>query len=156
MNSFLVKNKPNILNVFRSHSRNASPKGGRSPKNRSPIAGSRNTIWSEENGPLENTNRYNNGIVSLSQRSPWSTCGSSSVADGLEDLGDEFVSSVSLNRQNYSELQASISNDSDEEAEKLRVCLIGHIGVGKTSLCNQFKTSNYVNTFDASLGRLHF
>ena len=139
---------------FRSHSRNASPKGGRSPKNRSPIVGSRNTIWAEENGPpVESTTRvYNNGIVSHSQRSPWSTCGSSSIADGLEDLGDELVSVASLNRQNFSELQASISNDSDEETDKLRVCLIGHIGVGKTSLCNQFKTSNYVNTFDASLG----
>ena len=100
----------------------------------------------------ENTARYNNGMGCQSQRSPWSTCGSSSVADGLEDLGDEFIYPASLYRQNFSEIQAGTSNESDEDTEKLRVCLIGHIGVGKTSLCNQFKTSNYVNTFEASLG----
>ena len=55
-----------------------------------------------------------------SQRSPWSTCGSSSVADGLEDLGDEFIYPASLNRQNLSEIQAGASNESDEETEKLR------------------------------------
>ena len=92
-------------------------------------------------------------MVCHGQRSPWSTCGSSSAADGLEDLGDEFIYPSSLNRQNFSEIQqACLSSQSDEERENFRVCLVGHIGVGKTSLCNQFKTSNYVNTFDASLG----
>ena len=41
----------------------------------------------------------------------------------------------------------------DEEAQKHRVCLLGTNDVGKTALVNQFLTSEYMNTYDASLGK---
>ena len=144
----------------RSHSRNASPQRGLSPRNRSPLAGSMNAVWSntEENGSGDGTvsgARYHTGYWSPSaigaghsQRSPWSTCGSSSVADGLEDLGDEFSNLAALNKQDLLE----DTYVEEGETEKLRVCLLGHIGVGKTSLVSQFMTSDFMNTYDASLG----
>ena len=91
--------------ICRSHSKNASPQGGLSPRNRSPLHGSWNAIYSEENGSGDGAvsgARYLGG-AGHSQRSPWSTCGSSSIADGLEDLGDEFANLVSLNRKSLSE-----------------------------------------------------
>lgn len=43
---------------------------------------------------------------------------------------------------------------SPEEAEvpKYRVVMLGDSGVGKTALVSQFMTSEYMNTYDASLG----
>lgn len=35
---------------------------------------------------------------------------------------------------------------------KYRVVLLGDAGVGKTALVSQFMTSEYMNTYDASLG----
>ena len=45
-------------------------------------------------------------------------------------------------------------DDNEEEREQLRfrVCLMGESQVGKTSLVSQFLTSEYMNTYDASLG----
>jgi Rad/Gem-related GTP binding protein 1 len=49
-------------------------------------------------------------------------------------------------------------NDSDdvddfvESPIKFRVCILGHTGTGKTSLVNQFLTSEYMNAYDTSLG----
>lgn len=37
---------------------------------------------------------------------------------------------------------------------KYRVVLLGDSGVGKTALVSQFMTSEYMNTYDASLGKL--
>ena len=142
-----------IYFIIRTHSRNASPQGELSPRDRSPVPGSPNAIWSEENGSGEGTisgARYLTG-AGHSQRSPWSTCGSSSVADNLEDLGDEFANFVALNKQSLSEFRAD--TDAPEETERLRVCLLGHFGVGKTALVSQFMTSDYMNTYDASLGK---
>lgn len=44
--------------------------------------------------------------------------------------------------------------DTPEEAEvpKYRVVMLGDSGVGKTALVSQFMTSEYMNTYDASLG----
>lgn len=44
---------------------------------------------------------------------------------------------------------------SPEEVEipKYRVVLLGDAGVGKTALVSQFMTSEYMNTYDASLGK---
>lgn len=44
---------------------------------------------------------------------------------------------------------------SPEEAEvpKYRVVMLGDSGVGKTALVSQFMTSEYMNTYDASLGK---
>lgn len=39
-----------------------------------------------------------------------------------------------------------------EEITKYRVVLLGDAGVGKTALVSQFMTSEYMNTYDASLG----
>lgn len=36
---------------------------------------------------------------------------------------------------------------------KYRVVLLGDAGVGKTALVSQFMTSEYMNTYDASLGK---
>jgi len=35
----------------------------------------------------------------------------------------------------------------------LSLCVIGGTGVGKTALVSQFMTSEYMNTYDASLGK---
>ena len=43
--------------------------------------------------------------------------------------------------------------DETEEVQKHRVCILGTNDVGKTSLVNQFLTSEYMNTYDASLGK---
>lgn len=40
-----------------------------------------------------------------------------------------------------------------EEIPKYRVVLLGESGVGKTALVSQFMTSEYMNTYDASLGK---
>lgn len=46
------------------------------------------------------------------------------------------------------------STESDiEEISKYRVVLLGDSGVGKTALVSQFMTSEYMNTYDASLGK---
>lgn len=46
------------------------------------------------------------------------------------------------------------STESDvEEVTKYRVVLLGDSGVGKTALVSQFMTSEYMNTYDASLGK---
>lgn len=42
-----------------------------------------------------------------------------------------------------------------EEVSKYRVVLLGDSGVGKTALVSQFMTSEYINTYDASLGKLY-
>lgn len=46
------------------------------------------------------------------------------------------------------------NSDSDEieEISKYRVVMLGDSGVGKTALVSQFMTSEYMNTYDASLG----
>lgn len=42
------------------------------------------------------------------------------------------------------------------EVPKYRVVLLGDSGVGKTALVSQFMTSEYMNTYDASLGECNF
>ncbi|XP_029175796.1 uncharacterized protein LOC114944174 isoform X2 [Nylanderia fulva] len=46
---------------------------------------------------------------------------------------------------------ASIDSDIEESISKYRVILLGDSGVGKTALVSQFMTSEYINTYDASL-----
>ena len=57
-----------------------------------------------------------------------------------------------------SDAEAQTMDDNEEEREQLRfrVCLMGESQVGKTSLVSQFLTSEYMNTYDASLGILLF
>ena len=38
-----------------------------------------------------------------------------------------------------------------EGVSRYRVCLLGSNGAGKTAIVNQFLTSEYMNTYDASL-----
>lgn len=38
---------------------------------------------------------------------------------------------------------------------RYRVVMLGDAGVGKTALVNQFMTSEYMHTYDASLGKFH-
>ena len=42
----------------------------------------------------------------------------------------------------------------EDEVEKIRVCMLGDNGVGKTALVSQFLTSDYIDTYDASLGKI--
>nr|XP_045607668.1 GTP-binding protein GEM-like [Procambarus clarkii] len=44
-----------------------------------------------------------------------------------------------------------VSSEASLEVAKYRVVLLGETGVGKSSLVNQFMTSEYINTYDASL-----
>lgn len=46
---------------------------------------------------------------------------------------------------------ASSDSDIEESISKYRVILLGDSGVGKTALVSQFMTSEYINTYDASL-----
>jgi len=48
---------------------------------------------------------------------------------------------------------ASTDSDNEESISKYRVVLLGDSGVGKTALVSQFMTSEYINTYDASLGK---
>jgi Rad/Gem-related GTP binding protein 1 len=41
-----------------------------------------------------------------------------------------------------------------ESPVRYRVCILGHSGTGKTSLVNQFLTSEYMNAYDTSLGNI--
>lgn len=53
--------------------------------------------------------------------------------------------------------QGAVCDSSESEAEegsKYRVVLLGDSGVGKTALVSQFMTSEYMNTYDASLGKI--
>ncbi|OAD61266.1 hypothetical protein WN48_02582 [Eufriesea mexicana] len=45
----------------------------------------------------------------------------------------------------------STESEEIEEVSKYRVVLLGDSGVGKTALVSQFMTSEYINTYDASL-----
>ena len=46
----------------------------------------------------------------------------------------------------------STSEADDDDVTEYRIVLLGDSGVGKTALVNQFMTSEYMNTYDASLG----
>ncbi|KAK6622308.1 hypothetical protein RUM44_002119 [Polyplax serrata] len=71
---------------------------------------------------------YMSGVNSTGERSPFdgSCCGSS-----------------------YNNI--STSEAEEEEVTEYRIVLLGDSGVGKTALVNQFMTSEYMNTYDASL-----
>ena len=53
-----------------------------------------------------------------------------------------------------SDVEAGARDETEKVREQLRfrVCLMGESQVGKTSLVSQFLTSEYMNTYDASLG----
>lgn len=49
-----------------------------------------------------------------------------------------------------------LGSPEEMEVPKYRVVMLGDAGVGKTALVSQFMTSEYMNTYDASLGTLKF
>ncbi|XP_021943902.1 GTP-binding protein GEM [Folsomia candida] len=53
----------------------------------------------------------------------------------------------------YSEISDTTSGDFffGSEENRYRVVMLGHSGVGKSALVNQFMTSEYISTYDASL-----
>jgi Rad/Gem-related GTP binding protein 1 len=58
-------------------------------------------------------------------------------------------------KDDHFNFQVNDSDDVDDFVEspiKFRVCILGHTGTGKTSLVNQFLTSEYMNAYDTSLG----
>ncbi|XP_071442900.1 GTP-binding protein REM 1-like [Hetaerina americana] len=89
---------------------------------------------SKSNTSVNSTaSRHSNASgVSPGERSPFegSCCGSSYVS---------------------SEGSVSGLGGDEEETPKYRVVLLGDSGVGKTALVSQFMTSEYMNTYDASL-----
>ena len=141
----------------RSHSRNTSPqRSATSSRDISPRARSPVPELSDGNGSGERAaygTRYK-VAGGHSQRSPWSTCGSSSVADGLDDLCDELNNLGRIDRQGVSEFDDGSEGDI-EQNQKLRVCIAGHFGVGKTALVSQFMSSEYMNTYEKSLGKYY-
>ena len=44
-------------------------------------------------------------------------------------------------------------DDEESSVQKHRVCIMGDSDVGKTALVNQFLSSEYMNTYDSSLGK---
>ncbi|XP_060874223.1 probable serine/threonine-protein kinase nek3 [Metopolophium dirhodum] len=61
-----------------------------------------------------------------------------------------FDSSCCGGNSSYNDLSSGESSVA-EEIPKYRVVLLGESGVGKTALVSQFMTSEYMNTYDASL-----
>ena len=45
-----------------------------------------------------------------------------------------------------------LEDEAEPESPRFRVCLMGESQVGKTSLVSQFLSSEFLNTYDASLG----
>ena len=77
------------------------------------------------------------------------------MADGAFNFNSSFQSSTKTNRSSTEEpisLEDIEDCEEEEEVERFRICILGASGVGKTALVNQFLTSEYMNTYDASLG----
>ena len=51
-------------------------------------------------------------------------------------------------------LELNLDDEGKETDPQLRVCMLGLNGTGKTALVSQFLTSEYMNTYDVSLGKL--
>lgn len=62
-----------------------------------------------------------------------------------------FDGSCCGGNSSYNDLSSGDSSVA-EDVPKYRVVLLGESGVGKTALVSQFMTSEYMNTYDASLG----
>lgn len=65
-----------------------------------------------------------------------------------------FDGSCCGGNSSYNDLSSGESSVA-EEIPKYRVVLLGESGVGKTALVSQFMTSEYMNTYDASLGEYY-
>ena len=60
---------------------------------------------------------------------------------------------LSISEEEYEEIVEEPELE-ENTVEKIRVCMMGDNGVGKTALVSQFLTSDYIDTYDASLGKL--
>ncbi len=81
------------------------------------------------------------------QRSPWSSQSlAEEVAAELPRDDDDVMAGIPPGGDG--------GGDADEGGggPKYRVCVLGQSGTGKTALVSQFLTSEYMNTYDASLG----
>ena len=79
------------------------------------------------------------------------------MADGAFNFNSSFQSSTKTNRSSTEDpisLEDIEDCEEEEEVERFRICILGASGVGKTALVNQFLTSEYMNTYDASLGNI--
>lgn len=85
------------------------------------------------------TQRVNTGAVNRHRHSNHSNISNNSPWEGPSCCGSSY--------NNVS------TETSGEEVAKHRVVLLGDAGVGKTALVSQFMTSEYMNTYDASLGK---
>ncbi|XP_045107886.1 LOW QUALITY PROTEIN: GTP-binding protein GEM-like [Portunus trituberculatus] len=82
-------------------------------------------------------------IISKRSRSNTSVCSTTSRNSNVEWGRSPFEGSCCGS--------SYVSSESSLEVAKYRVVLLGESGVGKSSLVNQFMTSEYINTYDASL-----
>ena len=122
------------FSFFRTPSRNASPFGSRdhSPPPRSPVGSS-----SGGNAP-----HHASGGHLASPRSPFSNSSRQSIENGAAATAAAVAAAVG----------APSCGEEEDQTVKYRVSVLGDSATGKTSLVSQFLTSEYMNTYDASLG----
>ena len=154
----LIQHWPYPITFFRSASRGASPFASRpgsrdvSPLSRSPVGTANGHVAASPASAAAAAviaaaahGHHQAAVAAGSPRSPWSAGGSSGHQSFMEEEEMEMMETRG---------QAS-SNGEDGgggAAEKYRVCVLGSNGTGKTALVSQFLTSEYMNTYDASLG----
>ncbi|KAL0277726.1 UNVERIFIED_CONTAM: hypothetical protein PYX00_004916 [Menopon gallinae] len=75
---------------------------------------------------------------------------SAGTRSGINSTGERSPFDGSCCGSSYNNVSTSEAEE-EEDISKYRVVLLGDSGVGKTALVNQFMTSEYMNTYDASL-----
>ena len=123
------KSKSSSSTSTRYNSRATSPMGSQVGSQNGSRNGSRDISPARSRSPDQS-----------SCTSSWRTTGKNSSNDvSAEEEYEEIVEEPELE---------------ENTVEKIRVCMMGDNGVGKTALVSQFLTSDYIDTYDASLGKL--
>ncbi|XP_059088490.1 serine/arginine repetitive matrix protein 2-like [Tigriopus californicus] len=88
----------------------------------------------------------NTNSAAFSPKSQWSTNGSSQQSSFVEDEPSSLIEAV----PEEDEEEVGVAGP-ETTTIKYRVAMLGDNGTGKTALVSQFLTSEYMNTYDASL-----